>query len=154
MPPEHPDSGAAPHPETALPVVDGAPPRGCKCGRGRSPNCAPSLLTDDLVIASRARAREPELPEATVARALATPVSSRQARYDVVVLTSEPDDTERDTRIAAEFARHEHRVFHFRNDRDRRPPPAAPILRRLPPPADVAASLEALAALRESEAIE
>ena len=49
------------------------------------PAAAP-LLTDDLVIAARDRAREPELPEATVARALSTPISPRLARYDVIVV--------------------------------------------------------------------
>ena len=71
------------------------------------------LLTDDLVIAARDRAREPELPEATVARALSTPISPRLARYDVVIVSTGPATNERNARIAAEFARHEHRVFHI-----------------------------------------
>ena len=70
------------------------------------------LLTHDLVIAARDRAREPELPEATLARALSTPISPRLARYDVIIVSDAPGD-DRETRIAAEFARHEHRVFHL-----------------------------------------
>jgi hypothetical protein len=45
--------------------------RGCNCRRGRVARAAP-LLTDDLIVAARDRAREPELPEGTLARALST----------------------------------------------------------------------------------
>src|SRR6187402_166105 len=81
-----------------------APHSGCNCGRRRSAPSAAPLLTDDLVIAARDRAREPELPEATLARALSTPISPRLARYDVIVV-SDSSHGERATRIAAEFAR-------------------------------------------------
>ncbi len=83
MPPERDASATfAEEPSLLLDAAD-EPHPGCNCGRRRKlPTIAP-LLTDDLVIASRARAREPELPEATVAHALATPISARPARYDV-----------------------------------------------------------------------
>ncbi|MDQ3225251.1 MAG: glycosyltransferase family 2 protein [Chloroflexota bacterium] len=130
------------------------PPDGCNCGRSRPPRTTTPLLTDDLVIASRARAREPELPAATVAHALATPVPTKLARYDAIVLSAAPDQIERDTRIAAEFARHDHRVFHFGAQRNRRQRPAAPNLQRLPMPSRDDALLETLAALRDAEGIE
>jgi GT2 family glycosyltransferase len=114
------------------------------------------LLTDDLVIAARDRAREPELPEATVKRALSTPISPRLARYDLIIVSDSSDD-ERATRIAAEFARHEHRVFHL-GAHDSRGFPAARTLHRVavPPelPGDHHALLETLATLRQSKAIE
>jgi GT2 family glycosyltransferase len=139
-------------------AVDNAPHRGCNCGRRRSTRAAKPFLTDDLVIASRERAREPELPEATLAHALATPVSPRLARYDVIVLGSEPDNAERETRIAAEFARHEHRVFHFGRHPEKNNRPAAPTLQRRALTAEMAAGgsglLQSLAALRSSEGIE
>jgi GT2 family glycosyltransferase len=133
-----------------------SPHPGCNCGRRRPPPAAAPLLTDDLVIAARDRAREPELPEATLARALSTPISPRLARYDVIVVSDSSDD-EWATRIAAEFARHEHRVFHF-GEHSSRQPPAAPTLHRIAmPPARSGnhhALLDALASLRRSEAIE
>src|SRR5215208_1957304 len=133
-----------------------SPHPGCNCGRRRSAPTATPLLTDDLVIAARDRAREPELPEATLARALGTSISPRLARYDVIVVSNSLDD-ERATRIAAEFARHEHRVFHF-GEHSSRQLPAAPTLHRIAtPPArsgDRHALLDALASLRRSEAIE
>ena len=114
------------------------------------------LLTDDLVIAARDRAREPELPEATLVRALSTPIVPRLARYDVIIVSDSSDD-ERETRIAAEFARHEHRVFHLGEHSARRPP-AAPTLHRIAAPpasrADRPGLLDTLASLRQSEAIE
>ena len=105
------------------------PHRGCNCGRRRSAPAVPPLLTDDLVIAARDRAREPELPEATLARALSTPVSPRLAHYDLIIISDSPDD-EREARIAAEFARHEHRVFHVGTHHSRQSP-AAPTLHRI-----------------------
>ncbi|MGH2614589.1 MAG: glycosyltransferase [Thermomicrobiales bacterium] len=142
----------------ALPVADEAPHRGCNCGRRRSPRAVAPLLTDDFVIAARARAREPELQEATVARALATPVSTRLARYDVILVSDGSSDPEADTRIAAEFARHEHRVFHFGRHREREKRPAAPTLQRRILTAEMTADgsglLESLAALRRTEGIE
>ena len=74
--------------------------------------CRASVADRRLVIAARDRAREPELPEATLVRALSTPIVPRLARYDVIIVSDSSDD-ERETRIAAEFARHEHRVFHL-----------------------------------------
>ena len=136
--------------------AEDAPHAGCNCGRRRSAPVVAPLLTDDLVIAARDRAREPELPEATLARALSTPISPRLARYDVIVVTATSDD-ERATRIAAEFARHEHRVFHF-GEHSSRNSPAAPTLHRIAtPPArsgDRHALIDTLASLRRSEAIE
>src|SRR5215210_2472508 len=75
--------------------------RGCNCGRRRAPSETP-LLTSDLIIAARDRAREPELPEATLARALSTPMAPRLARYDVIVVSEGMGDDEREARIAAE----------------------------------------------------
>ena len=143
------------HLRSAGSVTD-APHPGCNCGRRRSAPAAAPLLTDDLVIAARDRAREPELPEATLARALSTPIAPRLARYDVI-LVSDSSDNERATRIAAEFARHEHRVFHL-GEHSGRQPPAAPTLHRIAmSPAlcrDQHALLDMLASLRQSEAIE
>jgi GT2 family glycosyltransferase len=130
-----------------------APHRGCNCGRRRSAPVVTPLLTDDLVIAARDRAREPELPEATVERALSTPISPRLARYDLIIVSDSPGD-DRETRIAAEFARHEHRVFHI-GEHDRRQLPAAPTLNRIDTPTTGSDSLlDTLSALRRSEAIE
>jgi GT2 family glycosyltransferase len=115
------------------------------------------LLTDDLVIASRARAREPELPEATVAHALSTPISARPARYDLIVLPGAAEGAERENRIAAEFARREHRVFQYLAHPQAERRPAAPSLHRMTwpdetaPPAQV---LDTLASLRQSRVIE
>jgi GT2 family glycosyltransferase len=133
-----------------------APHPGCNCARRRAAPAAHPLLTGDLVIAARDRAREPELPEATLARALATPVAPRLARYDVVVVSDSSDD-ERATRIAAEFARHEHRVFHL-GAHSTPQAPAAPTLHRIDAPAtqsgDGFALLDTLSSLRQSHAIE
>jgi GT2 family glycosyltransferase len=131
--------------------------RRCNCGR-RSTRPETPLLTHDLVIAARDRAREPELPEATVARALSTPIAPRLARYDVIVVSNSAADLARDARIAAEFARHEHRVFHLGDHSlgDRRP--AAPTLHRIGVPVTVSGNnqrlLETLRALRRTEGIE
>jgi GT2 family glycosyltransferase len=114
------------------------------------------LLTDDLVIAARDRAREPELPEATVKRALSTPILPRLARYDVIIVSDSPQE-ESETRIAAEFARHGHRVFHL-GEHSERQPAGAPTLHRIALPRarsrDHRALLDTLNSLRESEAIE
>jgi GT2 family glycosyltransferase len=131
--------------------------RGCNCGRRGTPSETP-LLTSDLIIAARDRAREPELPESTLARALSTPMLPRPARYDLIVMSNSLGDEEREARIAAEFARHEHRVFHLgdRSIEDRRS--TAPTLRRIAIPATVTGNseclLETLAALRQGEGIE
>src|SRR5919107_2437464 len=131
-------------------VPGNEPHRGCNCGRRRSAPAVTPLLTHDLVIAARDRAREPELPEATLERALSTPISPRLARYDVIVVSDAPGD-DRATRIAAEFARHEHRVFHI-GEHDPRQRPAAPTLSRIDGRSD--SLLDTLSALRQSEAIE
>ncbi|HEX2282667.1 MAG TPA: glycosyltransferase family 2 protein [Thermomicrobiales bacterium] len=129
------------------------PHRGCNCRRGRTTPTVTPLLTDDLVIAARDRAREPELPEATLERALSTPISPRLARYDLIIVSDAAGD-DRETRIAAEFARHEHRVFHI-GKHDHRRLPTAPTLRRIDAPATRSDSLlDALSTLRRSEAIE
>ncbi len=116
------------------------------------------LFTRDLVIAARDRAREPELPEATLARALSTPIAPRLARYDVIVVSSGAGDGERDARIAAEFARHEHRVFHLGDHSIAGERPAAPTLNRIDVPTTVSGHsqrlLETLGALRQREGIE
>ncbi|MDP9364572.1 MAG: hypothetical protein M3Q10_10175, partial [Chloroflexota bacterium] len=48
------------------------------------PAATPPLLVDSLVIASAERRREPELPASTVAAALAAPLPTAVARYDLV----------------------------------------------------------------------
>ena len=136
------------------PVADETTRRGCNCGRRRGVRATAPLLSDELVIAARDRAREPELAEATVAHALATPVAATPARYDVIVVAGGPEHAEREARIAAEFARHEHRVFHFAGAPPQRKRPAAPGLQRLPLPAADTDLLATLAALRETEGIE
>lgn len=131
--------------------------RGCNCRRhGSRPE--PPLLTRDLVITARDRAREPELPEATLAHALSTPISPRQARYDVIIVSDGSGDEEREARIAAEFARHEHRVFHLGNHPNGNQRPAAPTLHRVAIPAAVSRNsqrlFETLERLRQTEGIE
>jgi GT2 family glycosyltransferase len=131
--------------------------RGCKCGRLNTRLQTP-LLTSDLVIAARDRAREPELPEATLARALSTPISPRLAHYDVIVVSNGSRGEERDARIAAEFARHEHRVFHLGDHSMGGGRPAASTLKRIDVPVTISENserlLETLGALRQTEAIE
>jgi GT2 family glycosyltransferase len=145
--------GASAPPVEPADLPANEPHRGCNCGRRRSAPAVTPLLTADLVIAARDRAREPELPEATVERALSTPISPRLARYDLVIVSDSPDD-DWETRIAAEFARHEHRVFHI-GGHDRRQLPAAPTLSRIDaPPAGSGSLLDTFSALRRSEAIE
>ena len=133
-----------------------APHLGCNCGRRRPAPTAAPLLTDDLVIAARDRAREPELPEPTMARALSTPIPPRLGHYDVIVVSDSSDD-ERTTRLTAEFARHEHRVFHLGEHSSRRLPAAPTLYRIAMPPArsgDHHTLRDTLASLRQSEAIE
>lgn len=109
---------------------------GCSCGR-RKPKAAPGpLLYDSLVIAARDRAREPELPAATEQHVLKTPVSSRLATYDVIVLGAGLEARERESRVASEFARHDQRVFHIGNHPEPDHRPTAPLLYRLPYPPD------------------
>ena len=132
--------------------------RGCNCGRRGATRATTPLLTDDLVIAARDRAREPELPEATVTHALSASMSPRLARYDVIIVTDGLGDGERDARIAAEFARHEHRVFHLGDHASGGRRLAAPTLHRIDVPAAVSRNsrhlVETLASLRQTESIE
>ena len=123
---------------TAVPIADDAPHPGCNCGRRRASSAEP-LLQHDLVIAARDRAREPELPEATVERALSTPVTPHLAKYDVIVLSA-GDGAEHEHRLIAEFARHEHRVFVLHAKPQSRRPPSAPPRRRASPTGSASAS--------------
>jgi GT2 family glycosyltransferase len=131
--------------------------RGCNC-RGAGSRQKTLLLTPDLVITARDRAREPELPQATLAHALSTPISPRLASYDVIIVSDGLGDTDRDARIAAEFARHEHRVYHLGEHTIGNKRPAAPTLHRVEAPASVSRSsqrlFETLEALRQTERIE
>jgi GT2 family glycosyltransferase len=132
-------------------MAEERPHKGCNCGRrGASPS---PLLTDDLVIAARDRAREPELPAETEARACSTPVVPRLARYDLIVLDDGLGHREHYAHIAAEFARHEYRVFHLGPDVDRDSRPAAPRLRRIPTSNDKDL-FSLLSDLRKRESIE
>jgi GT2 family glycosyltransferase len=89
------------------------PPRGCrKCREGSAP-AGPPVLVDDLVIAARQRAREPELPQATVEHAIAATMPDMAARYDLIVLPAASGDLPEARSLAVEFARHAHRVFWF-----------------------------------------
>jgi GT2 family glycosyltransferase len=153
---EHESDSSALRPNTNRPVPNERP-GGCNCGR-RSTRLQTPLFTRDLVIAARDRAREPELPEATLARALSTPIAPRLAQYDVIIVSSGSGDVERDARIAAEFARHEHRVFHLGNHPIGDERPAAPTLNRISVQTTVSGNsqrlLETLGALRQREGIE
>lgn len=74
-------------------------------------------LRDDLIIASRTRAREPELPASTIEEALAAPIPTERARYDVVWLgatNAEVDDAEHP--LAAQFRQRGYRVFPVDDD--------------------------------------
>ncbi|MCA9864063.1 MAG: glycosyltransferase [Thermomicrobiales bacterium] len=125
---------------------------GCSCGRRKPKAAQGPLLYDSLVIAARDRAREPELPAATEQHVLATPVSSRLAAYDVVVLGAGLEARERESRVASEFARHDHRVFHIGNHPSPDHRPTAPLLYRLPYPPGAVQDFLALA--RERDGIE
>ena len=140
----------------AVPIInyDDTEPmhEGCSCGR-RKPKAAPGpLLYDNLVIAARDRAREPELPAETERHVLATPVMSKLASYDVIVLGAGLEDRERESRVASEFARHEQRVFHIGNHPTPDHRPTAPLLYRLPYPPGSLQSF--LATARERDGIE
>src|SRR4051794_9083 len=90
----------------SIPVIDDELPHlGCNCGRRRAPSAPPPLLTSELVIAARDRPREPELPEETLARALAYPISPRLARYDVIILDGFGEDSVVATRIGVEYSK-------------------------------------------------
>jgi GT2 family glycosyltransferase len=134
--------------------------RGCPGCRGDRPAPAPPVLTDDLVIAARARAREPELPAATVERALAGSLPTAAARYDLVVLPPSGPDLEDARSLAVEFARHDHRVVWLEpaDGSGSFAGPRPPLLRTHPLPpgaeADPARLTEALAARRVAEGIE
>jgi GT2 family glycosyltransferase len=74
------------------------------------PAPGPYLLHDALVITSRQRAGDPELPAATVAAAQTAPIHPECARFDVIELPGPLDSA----RLAPELARHGHRVFSLR----------------------------------------
>ena len=139
-------------------MADDVPHPGCNCGRRRAAPPPPPLLVPELVIAARDRAREPELPAATVERALSTPLFPRLARYDVVVLSPSGVSPEADRRLMAEFARHEHRVFVLRGAAPADSPPAAPNVHQVVSPVfaggDQDAIVDALATLRREHQIE
>lgn len=83
----------------------------------------------------------------TVERALSTPVMPRLARYDVIVLSPDVTSPEPETRLIAEFARHEHRVFVLRAAAPAVTTPAAPNVHQVVAP--VFASGDANAVTRE-----
>ncbi len=144
---------SARHTVPIIPYDDTEPMHeGCSCGR-RKPKAAPGpLLYDNLVIAARDRAREPELPAATEQHVLATPINSRLATYDVIVLGAGLEARERESRIASEFARHDQRVFHIGNHPVPDHRPTAPLLYRLPyPPGSL---LDFLTVARDRDNIE
>jgi GT2 family glycosyltransferase len=157
VPPERGAIGATEQAPSILLAASDEPLPGCNCGRWRKASPIAPLLSDDLVIASRARAREPELPEVTVAHALATPISARPARYDLILLPGAADDTGSAHRIAVEFARRDHRVFQYLEHPQAKRRPAAPTLHRLTWPdssTPKVQTLETLASLRRSHTIE
>jgi GT2 family glycosyltransferase len=155
--PDSPNISATTPTAPSLPMFDDEPHPGCNCSRRRASTAPSPLLTPDLVIAARDRPREPELPEETLARALATPIAPRPARYDVIILDGFSEDPETSLRIAVEFAKHEHRVFCLgeQSARDERLVP--PLVRRLPLPAAPGITptlMSALTSLRRAEDIE
>ena len=116
--------------EPTPPSADAAPPEpddgdeGCNCGK---PVDRHPLLTPDLVIVARERAREPELPEATVEIALRATLPTKQAGYDLVVVAPpDPETSKRLWSLMVEFAKREHRVFWLKPEhapsRDTMPP--------------------------------
>ena len=72
-----------------------------------------SELHDSLIITTQARAREPELTEATARETLAAAIPTERARYDLVWLVpaSQTDRTEVGRELATQFERRGHRVF-------------------------------------------
>ena len=100
-----------PQPRSSTPPVEEHAERHCRdCGRERGPK-SPPLLRPDLVIAARERNRDPELPAETVEQALTAQMPTTAARYDLVVMPPDPETAPALRSIAAEFARHDHRVF-------------------------------------------
>ncbi len=157
MSPEPESTSASTPIAPVIPIMDDLPHPGCHCGRRRATAVPHPLLTPELVIAARDRPREPELPEATVERALATPITPRMARYDVIMLDGFSADPEVATRIAVEFAKHEHRVFCLGEQTSHDGRPVPPLVHRLPFPAAPGTTptlMGALASLRQAEDIE
>jgi GT2 family glycosyltransferase len=154
MPPDAESPVSTRAPEQPQSAASDEPHPGCNCGRRRASSPPAKLLTPDLVIAARDRAREPELPATTESRALATPITPRLARYDLIIVCDGAVEEVRAIRLAAEFARHEHRVFVFGNVDERRQGPAARTASFLPLPETGAALLNALSDLRQREGIE
>lgn len=141
----------------SVPIMADEPHPGCNCGRRRAAPAPPPLLTSDLVIAARDRAREPELPQETLERAGAGPIAPRVARYDVVILDGFSADPELATRLAVEYAKHEHRVFWLGEQAAQDERPVPPMVRRLRLPAAPGTTptlIGALTSLRQEENIE
>ncbi len=157
MPPEPVAGPPRSREDTLLGTSGDLPHPGCNCGRRKAAPPARPLFSDDLVIAARDRAREPELPAATEAHVLATPIAPRLARYDVVILSLGASQ-ERESRIAAEFARHEHRVFLVGGAAATHDRPSAPFIIRVPLDAGTLGAsrnlLDAIGALRRDQEIE
>ncbi len=89
-----------------------------------------SELHDSLVISTQARAREPELAEATVTETVAAGISTECARYDVVWLQStiQADETEATKELARQFEQRGYRVFALQVDET--PEASTPNLRK------------------------
>ncbi len=85
------------------------PCRGC---RDRETPGGPLLLEPGLVIAARARNREPELPEATIEHARIAAMPTDLAGFPLVVIAPEDEDgLQRQRGYAAEFAKRGHPVY-------------------------------------------
>lgn len=118
-----PKMSSNPSPDTSQtepsPEIVGDERRHCRSCRGApGPPPAPPILHDALVIAARARAREPELPAETVSHALNGSMPRETARYDLILLPGEQGPSETSDMIGIEFARRGHRVFCLRSTDD------------------------------------
>ena len=105
-----PDS-IRPHPVSAAPPAEDQADRPCRGCGGERRSAGPPLLAPDLVIAAHQRNRDPQLPAPTVEHALGAAMPADRARYDLVIAPPDPETAPAVRSIAAEFARHEHRVF-------------------------------------------
>ncbi|MCC6312614.1 MAG: glycosyltransferase family 2 protein [Thermomicrobiales bacterium] len=121
------------------------------------------MLVDDLTIAVRDRAREPELPAATIEHALHAALPERFARYALVMLPPKTPESATTARaLAVEFARHEHPVFWLEPEGEAGPAKLTgshpPLLKAIPAPAgcvsDAALLTAALADLRASHGVD
>ncbi|MFM9105948.1 MAG: glycosyltransferase family 2 protein [Chloroflexota bacterium] len=132
------------------------PPRRCRrCGQGSPAPAGPPVLTPDLVIAARQRAREPELPQATVEHALAASMPDMAARYDLIVLASPGPNAATCRSLAVEFARHAHRVFWLHHPGEGwtgpQPPDFQPVELERDQPAAIGTALASLRRDRDCE---